>query len=385
MAKNIVVCCDGTANEFARDQTNVVKLYSMLEQNPLRQLTYYHPGLGTMEPAGALTKLSRRITKLLGQAIGYGLEADIRDAYVFLMNSYLEGDRIFLFGFSRGAYTVRALASLIRMYGIIRTGNEPLVPYAIRMLTGINAARAKRPQEARTTNAETSALFKLANEFKSTFSSSNVSNIRFVGVWDTVNSVGWIENPLKLPYTANNPSIEVGRHAISIDERRAFFRTNLWKLSTPPADSGPKNLKQVWFAGVHCDVGGGYPESQSGLSKNALKWMVQEARASGLFVDLSKMTEILGRGPGDWTPPNAKADRHESLKGAWRIAEFFPKKHFNRDTGKEERRMNLFRRRTIPNNSLIHESVFQRGDEYLKLLPPGAVCEKTLPEPPPMY
>ena len=132
MPRNIVLCCDGTANEFARDRTNVVKLFYTLDQDPSAQITYYHPGLGTMEAMGAITTAGRKLTKLLGQAIGYGLEADIRDAYVFLMNNLQEGDRVFLFGFSRGAYTVRSVAALLPMYGLIRKGNEPLVPSAIR-------------------------------------------------------------------------------------------------------------------------------------------------------------------------------------------------------------------------------------------------------------
>src|SRR5258708_38486691 len=106
--RKIVVCCDGTANEFAKNRTNVIKLYSVLDHDPAKQVAYYHPGLGTMEPAGALTNFSRKVTKLLGQAVGYGLSNDIRDAYVFLMREFREGDQLFLFGFSRGAYTVRA-------------------------------------------------------------------------------------------------------------------------------------------------------------------------------------------------------------------------------------------------------------------------------------
>src|SRR5678816_4216922 len=93
----------------------------------------------------------------------------------------------------------------------------------------------------------------------------------FVGVWDTVSSVGWVANPLKLPYVTNSPDIQVGRHAIAIDERRAFFRNHLWRPSDEEP-SGPKDLKQVWFPGVHCDVGGGYPEAESGLAKEALQW-----------------------------------------------------------------------------------------------------------------
>src|SRR5512134_424340 len=103
MARNLVLCCDGTANEFARNNTNVVKLYSVLRHDPQTQATYYHPGLGTMEPAGALTTFARKLTKLMGMAFGYGLADDIRDAYVFLMNQYRPDDQVFLFGFSRGA------------------------------------------------------------------------------------------------------------------------------------------------------------------------------------------------------------------------------------------------------------------------------------------
>ena len=128
MSRNIVVCCDGTANEFAQRNTNVVKLYSTLLHDPTRQVTYYHPGLGTMEPAGAMTTVRRQATKMLGLAMGYGLAKDIRDAYVFVMNNFRDGDQLFLFGFSRGAYTARAVASVLHMYGFIRPDNEPWCP-----------------------------------------------------------------------------------------------------------------------------------------------------------------------------------------------------------------------------------------------------------------
>lgn len=368
MPKNIVVCCDGTANEFAQSNTNVVKLYSTLRHEPAVQVTFYHPGLGTMEPAGALTTLTRRTTKLLGMALGYGLSNDIRDAYVFLMNSFEPGDKVFLFGFSRGAYTVRAVASLLHMYGLIRRGNEPLVPYAIRMMMGIQrAGGAKR----------TSAIdeyFSLAQQFKAAMSGVDCKSW-FVGVWDTVSSVGWIENPLKLPYVSNNPSIEIGRHAIAIDERRAFFRNHLWRS---PADvnqpRGPKDLKQVWFPGVHCDVGGGYPESESGLSKITLEWMLDEAEDKGLLVDAIRRREILGDSPGSrYVKPDAQAPSHESLTGAWHLAEFLPKKHFDWQTRKEKRRMNRHRRRTIPPGSLVHVSALRRGRDYEARLPADAV------------
>ena len=103
----------------------------------------------------------------------------------------------------------------------------------------------------------------------------------FVGVWDTVSSVGWLENPLKLPYVTNNPDIQIGRHAIAIDERRAFFRNHLWRKADPPKAAGPVDLKQVWFPGCHSDVGGGHPEAESGLAKLTLEWMIAEAKPAG--------------------------------------------------------------------------------------------------------
>ena len=289
MPKNVVLCCDGTANEFAEDRTNVVKLFFTLERDPTRQVTYYHPGLGTMEPPGALTSATRVITRLAARAFGYGLEADVRDAYIFLMNNFEEGDRVFLFGFSRGAYTARAVASLLRMYGLIPKGNDALEPYAIRMLMAIHAIDSKGGNRS----LEEKRYFTLANDFKSTFA-TQVCKPWFVGVWDTISSIGWYENPLRLPYTADNPDIEIGRHAIAIDERRAFFRTNLWMPKGAPPQSGPLDLKQVWFPGVHEDVGGGYPEAESGLSKIALKWMLTEAVTAGLAVNPGRMDFVLG-------------------------------------------------------------------------------------------
>lgn len=367
MGKNIVLCCDGTANEFAGHRTNVVKLFTTLVSDPARQVAYYHPGLGTMEPAGALTSLARKVTKALGLAIGYGLEQDIRDAYVFLMNHFEEGDRVFLFGFSRGAYTVRAVASLLHLYGLIPRGNDPLVPYVIRMMTAIQRARGRAGDDAAVRE-----YFELAGEFKRVM--ARPCKPWFVGVWDTVSSVGWLENPLKLPFVANNPDIAIGRHAIAIDERRTFFRNHLWRTPADPnAAVGPKDVQQVWFAGVHCDVGGGYAERDSGLSKIALEWMLDEADAAQLLVDPDRRREILGEAGGAFVRPNGRAEPHESLKGFWHVAEFVPKKHFDWQTRTEGRRMNRHRRRTIPPESLVHVSVKERGEEYCRRLPADAV------------
>src|SRR3972149_6553794 len=158
--KNVILCCDGTANEFSQDRTNVVKLLATLVQDPAAQAVYYHPGLGTMEPPGALTRPGGWMMRVLGQAVGYGLPADIRDAYVFLMNNFEKGDQLFMFGFSRRAYTVRGAAPRLHVAGRLPRGNEPLVPYAIRMLAAIN--RSSTPEDR-------ARYFGLAAEFKASF------------------------------------------------------------------------------------------------------------------------------------------------------------------------------------------------------------------------
>ena len=368
MPRNVVICCDGTANEFAVDRTNVVKLYYALEHDTPNQIAFYHPGLGTMEPVGALTPAARKITRLLGLALGYGLSNDIRDAYVFLMNNYRKDDRVYLFGFSRGSYTARAVCSLLAMYGLIRPGNDPLVPYAVRMMMAIDKARKRKEQALSAGVAEERAVaeyFKLADDFKTTMSRSGC-NPHFVGVWDTVSSVGWLNDPVKIPYTADNPLIHYGRHAIAIDEKRAFFRPNRWIPSPELAQHGPQDVEQVWFAGVHCDVGGGYPEEESGLSKIALEWMLEEAKKAGLCVNAEREAEVLGQSAGSgYAKPDPDACMHESLKGAWKLAEVIEKPHYDYQTGTVTRRANRGRRRTIPKGAHIHESVFQRhGGAY---------------------
>ena len=299
MSKNIVICFDGTSNQYNYAQTNVVRLYATLVNDPARQVTFYHPGLGTMGPPGALTKFDKRWTRTMGLAMGRGIEDDIRDAYSFLMEIYEETDRVFLFGFSRGAYTARCLSASLFLYGLLRKGNEPLVAYAVRMI--VELGRTHKDREG---------PLGLASGFKETFSRS--CPVHFVGVWDTVSSVGWFTNPMILPNTANCPEVAIGRQAVSIDERRAFFRENLWwPAETGP--SGPKNIKQVWFPGSHSDVGGGYPIAEAGLSQFALEWMLVEARTAGLIVDTDRALWALGEPPGSpYLKPSSAQGVHES-------------------------------------------------------------------------
>src|SRR5581483_5351464 len=146
----------------SRNTTRMLSSFTTLDQNPDLQVTYYHPGLGTMEPAGALTPFARKFYKALGMALGYGLSDDVARAYSFLMETYQEGDKVFFFGFSRGAYTVRSVCSLLRMYGLIRPLNESLVPYAIQMMLAIQRARRDNAKEQQAVRQ----YFELAAAFK---------------------------------------------------------------------------------------------------------------------------------------------------------------------------------------------------------------------------
>ena len=308
MSKNIVICIDGTGNEFGDTNSNVIKLYSTLIVDDGKQVVYYHPGLGTMGAPGALTKLAKWWTQLLGQAFGYGLSGALQDCYSFLMESYEDGDSVYIFGFSRGAYCARALAAMLYMYGLLHRGNEPLIPYVLKMFEKKNRAQADSD---------------LAFTFKNTFSRTCKSH--FVGVWDTVSSVGWIYDPFHLPYTTLNPDVQNGRHAISIDERRCAFRQNLWSATTRPG----QDLKQVWFAGVHSDIGGGYPEKESELAKISLQWMLDEAKTKGLLVSPGREQKILGATDPSMTRPSCTGMLHKSLTGFWWVLEVFPRRFWD--------------------------------------------------------
>lgn len=341
MPKNIVLCIDGTGNEFGENNSNVVKLYSTLNCDGCNQIAFYHPGLGTMGSPYALSKLSQWWTKVSGLAFGYGLSAALEDCYTFLIENYEEKDSIYIFGFSRGAYCARALAAMIHMYGLVQKGNEPLIRYILKMF--------KKKQRV-------SEDFRIADKFKRTFSRS--IKIHFVGVWDTVSSVGWIYDPVTLPFTSMNPDIEVGRHAVSIDERRSAFRQNLWT----PDPKRQQNIKQMWFAGVHSDIGGGYPESESGLAKIALGWMLEEAEACGLRVDEAKKNDILGITNPKMCKANCLAKLHRSLTGWWWLLEFFPRQYYNHNVNPPTKywKLPFSTPRYMAVDTLIHPTVAQR-------------------------
>jgi uncharacterized protein (DUF2235 family) len=128
MSRNLIVCFDGTNNQFGAHDTNVVRLVQALERFGERQLVYYDPGVGTLPEPGLLAQVASRVSELVGLAFGVGLVGKIERAYAFLMRNWQPGDRVFLFGFSRGAYTARALAGLLHMFGLLRPSHENLLP-----------------------------------------------------------------------------------------------------------------------------------------------------------------------------------------------------------------------------------------------------------------
>ena len=182
-----------------------------------------------------------------------------------------------------------------------------------------------------------------------------------------MSSVGWAWQPQYLPYTTNNPSVEIVRHAVALDERRSYFVQNLWGKD-PPTD-----VEQVWFAGVHCDIGGGYVEEECGLSKLSLQWMVDHAKASGLRIDAAAEALVLPKTDGGaYAPASVTAPLHVSLKGWWWIVEFIPKKI--RDPALDFATrwiIHAGHHRYVRADATIHASVRERMQQVASYKPPN--------------
>ena len=270
--KRIAISCDGTWN--TPDQmdgnrpapTNVVKLHNAIagkDEAGIVQLKYYHPGVGT-DPGWW--------SKLAGGGLGIGIDRNIMSAYRFLADKFEPGDAVYLFGFSRGAYTVRSLAGMIARCGILDTSGLTEKETWSRIESIYRKGYRRGTPHRR-------AGWGFRSEPQKT-------EIRFLGVWDTVGALGIPDDMALLnlldrfkDYTFHDTELSAmvlaARHAMAIDERRASFQPTLWTKIEVDRD-----VKQLWFPGVHSDVGGGYAEC--GLSDGALEWMVGEARGTGL-------------------------------------------------------------------------------------------------------
>ncbi|KAI0712063.1 hypothetical protein C8Q76DRAFT_733337 [Earliella scabrosa] len=226
--RTLILCFDGTSNQYDGDNTNVVKFYSLLRKDDDfdQQLCYYQPGIGTYFNPGVVSPLFQWGAKILDEAFAWYLDEHVRGGYQFLMQNYVAGDKICIFGFSRGAYTARALAGMLHKIGLLPRDNPEQVPFAYKLY--------------KQTDAESLAL---AAGFKQTFCRD--VKIEFVGVWETVASVGVIMGR-SLPFTTSNTTIKTFRHALSLDEHRVRFLPNLYHRPVPGEADTPAKAQAAF-------------------------------------------------------------------------------------------------------------------------------------------
>lgn len=318
MGKNIVILSDGTGQEGGvGHNTNIYKIFNMLEDRTGDQIAFYDPGLGT----------DRR--KIAGLISGAGISKNIIDCYNFIFENYDAGDNIYLFGFSRGAATVRSLSSFIHLFGVLPKSRPELIDKAYK----IYKISDKTLRE------------KKADEFIERHHTM-WTTIKFIGCFDTVAALGLPSKFLNaiievIPWYKNDfhdfklsGSIENAYHALSIDDERKTFHPVLWDSEVLNTEKLNQNLLQVWFLGMHTDVGGGYEETD--LSDITLVWMLDKAIQHGLRIYKWHKIEI-----------NEKPDgfMNNSRKGGYsrffkKLIRFWPEN-----------------RKDLP---IIHETVFER-------------------------
>ncbi|KZV71100.1 hypothetical protein PENSPDRAFT_650993 [Peniophora sp. CONT] len=346
--RTIVLCFDGTSNEYGTKNTNVVKFYSLLKKdNQADQICYYQPGIGTYFQPGVVSPILHWGAAALDIAIAWYLSQHVLDGYKFLMQNYEVGDKVCLIGFSRGAYTARALAGMLHKIGLLSKDNDAQLPFAYKLY-----------------KSELEDSVSIAAGFKRTF--CRPVPIEFIGVWDTVASVGLLTRRT-LPFVTNNTAIRTFRHALALDERRAKFRASYYQHTAPqlagdvqrpstwakpsmlrrattnllqsfsdvdegmpgvdgsrpsfwqrisqerqvtlrrrpvrqptivetPEDVPTTNVREVWFAGGHADIGGGVASDtdEYSLADIPLRWMVHEAMRAqcGILFDSKALARL---------------------------------------------------------------------------------------------
>jgi uncharacterized protein (DUF2235 family) len=274
--RRLIVCCDGTWNAPEKldpqecPSTNVLKLARAIlptDKNGLTQAIEYVRGIGT----------GNVIDKLIGGVSGKGISSNILQAYQFISNNFRRGDLIFLFGFSRGAYTARSLSGFINYFGILKKEYQHMLPNFYNLYQ-------------RTSKTE---LLAAANQYRDKIDRDHEDPerrcipIHFLGVWDTVGALGapigrlgrmMINHPVDFHDTALASNVTHAYHALAIHEYREHFLPTLWTTKEPH-----QTVEQVWFPGAHSDIGGGLAES--GLSNIPLRWMAMKAESQGLEVN----------------------------------------------------------------------------------------------------
>jgi uncharacterized protein (DUF2235 family) len=315
--KRLVICCDGTWNSADQEHdgepcpTNVVRFayrVAKKDRNGVSQIVFYDQGVGT----------GNTIDKVTGGAIGRGLEENIHDAYRFLFANYEEGDELFVLGFSRGAFTARSVVGMIRKCGVLDRTAARMYRGALDLYRNEETPDQKGPTEFR----EKYCLYK-----------NRPIEVKFVGVWDTVGALGiplrglrWLTNRDKYQFhdTELSGMVKNAYHALAIDEHRKPFEPAVWQYQPK---SG-QHVEQVWFAGAHSDVGGGYerdkakgwtkekPLFEPQLADISLAWMMEKAQERGLEFDHGVIEKIaLCEEPG--------ARIHDSMTGLYNLVPKF--------------------------------------------------------------
>ena len=385
MPKVIAVFADGTGNSAAKlFKTNVWRLYDALDTSDPgdsgleRQIAYYHDGVGTS---------SFKPLAVAGGAFGWGLKRNVLDLYTFVCRNYQPGDRICAFGFSRGAFTVRLLAGLIAREGlVVNTSERDLEAYA----------RDAYRQYRRRFNQTKGLVGPLRNlrdlvitgwrklTRRNTYAEQKTAHpnhdvpIEFLGVWDTVAAYGmpiaeitrgiddWVW-PLSMPDYKLNPKVKRARHALALDDERDTFHPLIWDERS----QNPERIKQVWFAGMHSDVGGGYPDDS--LAYVSLDWMLTEASGAELRFQKKAVEEIQ-------RIMNANGALHDSRRGVGAYYRYQPRK-VSAHVSPPDPTTLLMQDPVDDTNAVlksvkIHDSVFRRiqqgTDRYAPIVLPGA-------------
>ena len=403
MSKVIAVFADGTGNSSGKlFRTNVWRLYQALDTSDsataddMRQIAYYHDGVGTS---------SFKPLAFIGGAFGWGLKRNIIDLYKFICRNYELGDRIYLFGFSRGAFTVRVLGGFIIEEGLVTdTSDEELDAYShdayrsyrrcfkhtgqlvekLRDARDFVIARRRKVNglmsyKQRQTTAEKNRKIQEDNK--------DEVAIEFIGAWDTVAAYGtpveeltrgidkWIW-PLSMPGYHLSPCVKSARHALALDDERDTFHPLLWDERS---ETKPNRMRQVWFSGMHSDVGGGYPDDA--LAYVPLEWMLDEAKAAGLRFVPAAESEIRRMA-------NVNGPMHDSRRGIGGYYRYQPRK-ISAHVDPPDQTTLLMQDPNPQFTALltsvkIHASVFQRivrgNDRYAPIVLPGAYTVVPRPE-----
>lgn len=335
MARNLVFFFDGTGKEPRLGRSsNVYRMMSMAPHDG-EQVLFYDAGVGTLGSPKSTTALGSKLTRIAGLAFGYGLKDNVVAAYRFLAERYEPGDRVFLFGFSRGAYSARAFAGLLYQIGLVRPEHVNMIPYALKHYWWHVDGKPKTEE------------WELADEFSGQFCRADFPrrqdrSIHHIGLWDTVNATGVLRGRLELPWTAKMPMAASLRHAVSLDEQRRPFDPQLVATDAPGFADG--TFREVWFSGVHSDVGGTFmPDHQ--LAEITLAWIAEGAVNAGLRLDPEAIENLT-------TQPDqlAQGEIHNMGPKWWLVS--------------------VGHHRTVqPDTAQIHQSVLMRPDASKRRLP----------------